>query len=124
MPRSAAKLAGNLEKTSKSNPPAARRRGRQRIGGKSSDQRGNRRDRFEARDAHADALMDAARKRQMSIGRAAYVEFIRRGELFGVAIGGANAESDLGSCRQIHTAKLHGLSRNAIADLVGTFVAP
>src|SRR5258708_15400944 len=67
--------------------------------------------------------MDAACKRQMSIGRAAYVEFIRRGELLGVAIGGANAESDLGSRRQIHAAELYGLSRNAIAELVRTFVA-
>src|SRR5260370_704606 len=59
----------------------------------------------------------------MPIGRAAYVEIIRRGELPGVAVGGADADGDLSSRRQINTAEQHGLSRNAIAELVGTFVA-
>ena len=67
--------------------------------------------------------MDAAGKGQVSIGGAPYIEFIGRGELFGIAICGANTKRDLGSCRHIDTAELHGLRGDAVAELVRTFVA-
>ena len=67
--------------------------------------------------------MDTAGKCQMSIGRTPYIEFIGSGELLGIAIRRADTKSDLGSRRHVHTAEVHRLRRNAIAELVRTFVA-
>ena len=67
--------------------------------------------------------MDTAAKCQMSIGRTPDIQLIGRGELPGIAICRSDTKSDLSSCRHVHTAELHRLHRNAIAELVRTFVA-
>ncbi len=60
--------------------------------------------RLHPRKRHAGAGMDAGAEGEMAIGMATDVKALRFGELRGIAIGGANADMNVGSARQRHAA--------------------
>ena len=79
--------------------------------------------RFEPRDGHAGARMSAGGEREVSIRTAGDVEAVRIRKFCGIAICRANAEREIGARLERHVAQGDALDDEAVAELIGTFVA-
>ena len=74
--------------------------------------------RFHARERHPGAGMNAGAEREVPVGMPANVETVRVGKLRGIAVGGADADMDVGAARHRDAAE-HGVRGGAaVAELV------
>ena len=78
---------------------------------------------FEACDGEAGAGMHAAAEGEMFVRRAGDVERIGTGKLLRVPVGRTDAHRQYGAGLDLHIADLHGFGCEAIAELIGTFIA-
>ena len=115
--------ARHAQKSAKPHASAAHRRAGQLISRKPRQKPRYRNRAFQPRQRHAGALMRAGGKGEMPVRRAADVEIFRIGELSGITVGGADAQGDKRAGRHLHAADLDRFRGDAVAELVGAFVA-
>src|SRR6185312_2187911 len=74
--------------------------------------------RFHAGERHAGASMDARGEGEMTVRLAPQVEPFRVDELRGIAVGGANADMDIGARGHVDAAERGVLGGTAVAELI------